>query len=175
MRESLVLVGFMGAGKSTVGRMAAQRLNAAFIDSDAVIEARAGKRISQIFAEDGEAAFRALERATIADLVREPDAVIATGGGAFVDPNTRELLNRTSVTAYLRAPFDVLWNRIAHGTERPLLSGDDPRGRLAALFESRIASYEQARIVVDATLPAPQVVEELLHKYHECTREQASK
>lgn len=173
--KSLVLVGFMGAGKSTVGRIVAERRNMAFIDSDAVIEARAGKRISEIFAQDGEPAFRALERAVVIELAKEPDAVIATGGGAFVDPAVREALGRMTVTAYLCAPFDVLWDRIARGTDRPLAAGEDARRRLSALYTSRLASYEQARIVVDATLSPAEAAEELLRKYDECLREQQVK
>ena len=169
--KSLVLVGFMGAGKSTVGRIAARRRGLLFIDADAVIEARAGMRISEIFARQGEPAFRALERAVISDLARESDAVIATGGGAFVDPGLRELLNRETVTAYLKAPFEVLWNRIAHGTERPLVA-QGGRERLEALFAARTASYEQARIAVDASLSPEEVAEELLRKYDECLNEQ---
>ena len=163
-----MLVGFMGAGKTTVGRLAARALNAAFIDSDAVIEARAKKTISEIFAQDGEAAFRALEQQTLRELSLEPEAVIATGGGAFADPELRELLNRRTVTAYLRAPFEVLWERIAGDPDRPLLRGEGAKERVRALLESRIPGYEQAKIAVDATGPVASVVEELLCKYHEC-------
>ena len=115
-----VLVGFMGAGKTTVGRIIAERLGQPFVDSDVLIEQRLGREIRDIFATEGEAYFRELEHATVADLVRGPEAVIALGGGAVQDRRTRAVLRNARVI-YLRVSYDEAMSRIQGDRFRPLL------------------------------------------------------
>lgn len=163
---NLALVGFMGSGKSTVGRAAAQRLELAFVDSDAAVEARAGMPIPDIFARRGEEEFRRLERETLLALCDEQGLLIATGGGAFMQDDVRRKLLETSLVVYLEAPFDVLWERIHGDPHRPLLAGEGAYQRARALFERRRPVYEQAHRRVDAAKSPGQVVEELVEVYH---------
>ena len=121
----IVLVGFMGAGKSHVGRILAARLNLPFQDVDHVIEERTGRRIAEIFATDGERAFRDLEHATIADLLKGPRAVMAFGGGAALDPRTQALLRTTAVTVHLRVSLMQSMTRVGSDPARPVLARPD--------------------------------------------------
>jgi 3-dehydroquinate synthase/shikimate kinase/3-dehydroquinate synthase len=132
----IVLVGFMGAGKTTVGHMLAGKLGLPFIDSDLIIEDRAGRTIREIFAADGEPAFRELEHAIIAELLRGPDAVVAVGGGGVEHPATQDAL-RGSQVVYLHVGYDEAMLRVSHDTGRPMLSAPD----LHAIFERRLATY----------------------------------
>ena len=132
----IVLVGFMGAGKSTVGSLLAARLGLAFTDSDQVIEQRAGRPVRQIFAEDGEPAFRALEHQVIAELLDGPALVLALGGGAAEYPRTRDKLAGAQVV-YLQVSYDQALQRVGGDRGRPLLARPD----LAALYERRLAVY----------------------------------
>ena len=164
------LVGMMGAGKSAVGAALATRLGRRFIDADAEVERAAGKRISEIFAEAGEAAFRALEREWIEKRAGER-AVVALGGGAVAQPGAAELLASTGTVVYLRARPESLLARLGGAADRPLLSGLAPEARLArlsALLEQRRASYESAALIVDTDgLEPEEVVSELLRRLHE--------
>ena len=149
--KTLVLVGLMGAGKSAVGRRLAARLGVAFIDADAEIEAAAGSSINEIFTRHGEAAFRDGERRVIARLLEsEPAHVMAAGGGAFMDPDTRALIARKALSVWLRADLDVLFRRVSRRGHRPLLKTADPRAALASLIEERYRVYAEADIVVDS-------------------------
>jgi shikimate kinase len=132
----IVLVGFMGAGKTTVGRLLAERLGLPFADSDLVIEQRARRPVRQIFAEDGEPAFRALEHQVIADLLDGPDLVLALGGGAAEHPGTRHRL-ATAQVVYLQVGYDQALARVGGGDERPLLARPD----LAATYQRRLPLY----------------------------------
>ena len=132
-----VLVGFMGAGKTTVGRIIAERLGQPFVDSDVLIEQRLGRSIRDIFNTQGEDYFRELEHATVADLVRGPEAVIALGGGAVTDPRTRAVLRNARVV-YLRVSYDKAISRIRGDGFRPLLSRPD----LDQVYERRLPIYE---------------------------------
>lgn len=161
---SVALVGFMGAGKSVVGRRVAERLGHTFVDSDLLIEARAGKSIAAIFAEDGEERFRALEREAFQLLTRERGLVIATGGGAFADEGTRRLLLDASLVVYLRASFETIWERVGSADDRPLIRAGRERAR--ELFERRLPIYQEAHVSVDADRPVDEVVEEVLQAYH---------
>ncbi|MES2002211.1 MAG: shikimate kinase [Pseudomonadota bacterium] len=144
----IVLVGLMGVGKSTVGRRLAKRLDLSFVDSDSAIEDASGFSAAEVFERFGEADFRDGERRLVARLVSGEVRVIATGGGAFVDPRTRELLNRHSITVWLDAPIDVLAERTARRNTRPLLRNDNPKGTLERLSEERRPSYAEAHIHV---------------------------
>jgi shikimate kinase len=159
----VVLVGMMGVGKTTVGRRLAAALDRPFADSDAVIEARTGRTVREIFDTDGERAFRVLEAGVLADAVgAEEPAVIAAAGGVVLDAANRELLGRAGTVVWLRAPVEVLVDRVATGDHRPLLA-EDPAGTLDRMEEHRSALYaEVADVVVDASLPVAEVVAEVL-------------
>ena len=148
--RSIVLVGLMGAGKSSVGRRVASRLGLPFFDADAEIEQAAGCSISDLFERYGEAAFRAGERRVMHRLLTGPRAVIATGGGAFIDPDTRALIAQRGLSVWLRADLDVLARRIAGRDHRPLLRAGDPRTILSGLMETRHPIYAEADLVVDS-------------------------
>jgi shikimate kinase len=140
----------MGAGKTAVGRRLALALGWPFADADQAIEAAAGTTISNIFAEIGEAAFRARERQVIARLLGGERQVLALGGGAFVDPETRALVHEHAISIWLRADLDVLARRTVRRNDRPLLAGGDARAKLEALLEQRSPIYAQADLVVDS-------------------------
>jgi shikimate kinase len=142
----IVLVGLMGAGKSTVGKRLAKRLGLPFVDSDSAIEDASGYSAAEAFERFGEKDFRDGERRLVARLVDGKVQVIATGGGAFVDPRTRELLNQRAITIWLDAPVDVLRERTARRNTRPLLRTSDPAATLARLAAERRASYAEAHI-----------------------------
>lgn len=144
----IVLVGLMGAGKSTVGRRLAKRLGLDFVDSDVEIEDAAGATTAEIFARYGEADFRDGERRLVARLIDGSVKVIATGGGAFNDPRTRELLNERAITIWLDAPLDVLAERTGRRDNRPLLKGGNREEKLARLMDERLAYYSEAQIRV---------------------------
>jgi len=147
--RSIALVGLMGSGKTTVGRRLATALGLPFRDADTEIEEAAGRSVSDIFAELGEPEFRSGERRVIARLVGEGPLVLATGGGAYVDPETRALLRETAVTIWLKADIEVLAKRVARRDTRPLLRGKDPVAVLSALADKRYPLYGEADIVVE--------------------------
>lgn len=159
----IVLVGMMGAGKTAVGRRLARALAWPFEDADAAIEAAAGTSIANIFAEIGEPAFRAKERQIIARLLDGERMVLALGGGAFVDPQTRALVREKALSIWLRADLDVLVRRTARPGKRPLLAKGEPREILASLLEQRTPIYAQADLIVDSGRgPVGAVVGEVL-------------
>ncbi len=150
LRErTIALVGLMGVGKSTIGRKLATALQLPFRDADQEIERAAGRSVSEIFAGLGEAEFRAGERRVIARLLDEPPHVLATGGGAFMNPETRALIKAKAVSVWLRADLDVLVRRVSRKDTRPLLAGRDPREVLAALMKERDPVYAEADIVIE--------------------------
>ena len=150
MRDrTIALVGLMGVGKSTIGRKLAQALDLPFRDADQEIERAAGYSISEIFADRGEAEFRAGERRVIARLLDEGPHVLATGGGAFMNPETRALIKAKSISVWLRADLDVLVRRVGRKDTRPLLAGRDPREVLSALMQERYPIYAEADIVIE--------------------------
>ncbi|HWT13793.1 MAG TPA: shikimate kinase [Allosphingosinicella sp.] len=152
--RSIVLVGLMGAGKSTVGKSLARRLRRPFFDTDAEVERGAGLTVAEIFERFGEGHFRDSERRVVARLVGGPPKVIATGGGAFVDPQTRELILDQCLAVWLEADIETLADRVGRSRHRPLLRGGDPHVVLAALAAERNPIYAQAHLVVRST-PAP--------------------
>ena len=144
----VVLVGLMGVGKSTVGRRLARRLGLPFVDSDAEIEDASGFPAAEVFERYGERDFRDGERRLVARLVEGDVRVIATGGGAFVDPNTRKLLNQRAITVWLDAPIDILAERTSRRDTRAQLRNGNPKAVLSRLAEERRESYAQAHIHV---------------------------
>jgi shikimate kinase/3-dehydroquinate synthase len=150
----VVLVGFMGAGKTTVGHIIAERLGQPFVDSDVLIEQRLGRSIREIFAAEGEARFREVEHATVAGLVRGPDAVIALGGGAVEDARTRALLRDTRVI-YLRVDYDEAMSRVQRDACRPMLRRPD----LDQVYKRRLPVYEDLSVLtVDTAGRRPDAV-----------------
>jgi shikimate kinase len=144
----LVLVGLMGVGKSTVGRRLARRLGVPFVDSDAEIEDASGYPAAEVFERYGERDFRDGERRLVARLIEGDVRVIATGGGAYVDPVTRQLLNERAITVWLDAPVDILAERTSRRDTRVQLRNGDPKATLARLADERRHSYEEAHIHV---------------------------
>jgi shikimate kinase len=149
-RRSVVLVGMMGAGKSSIGRRVALRLNIPFVDADTEIEKAAGMTISDIFAVRGEAEFRAGETRVIGRLLEGGPQVLATGGGAFINPDTRAAIAAKGISIWLKAEFDVLMKRIKRRQDRPLLRTADPAATLRRLMEERDPIYALADLAVQS-------------------------
>jgi shikimate kinase len=150
LTRTLVLVGLMGAGKTSVGRRLATLLQVRFVDSDTAIEEAAGMSVAEIFASLGEPAFRDGERRVIARLLAEPPGVLATGGGAFIEPRTRAEIKAQATSVWLRADLGLLWDRVRDRPGRPLLQTPDPRGVLANLDRLRAPIYSEADVIVDS-------------------------
>jgi shikimate kinase len=148
--RSIVLVGLMGSGKSSVGRRLAARLGMPFRDADDEIEAAAGCSVSEFFARHGEPAFREGERKVIARLLEGPPIVLATGGGAFMDAATRAVIRQNAWSVWLRANLDTLVERTGRRRGRPLLEQGDPRAVLSALMDARYPVYAEAEVVVES-------------------------
>lgn len=148
--KSLVLIGLMGAGKSAVGRRLATSLNLPFTDADSEIEAAAGQSIGEIFAEHGEAYFRTGERKVIARLLENGPQVLATGGGAYMDPETRTAIKQHGISIWLKANLRVLMKRVGRRDNRPLLQVDNPETVMKRLMAERNPVYAQADITVES-------------------------
>jgi shikimate kinase len=163
--RSIVLIGLMGAGKTTVGRRLAQRLGLKFVDADHEIEKAAGKSIPEIFAEDGEDFFRAGEEKVIARLLKDGPQVLATGGGAWMCEATRKRVREHGISVWLKADLDVLMERVSRRPGRPLLERDDPREVMEKLIEERYPVYTQADITVESrNAPHQAVVAAIIRK-----------
>src|SRR5215468_1137522 len=148
--RAIVLVGMMGAGKSSIGRRLAQRLDIPFVDADNEIEIAAGMSIEDIFATRGEPEFRAGEARVIARLLDGGTQVIATGGGAFMNADTRAAIKAEGISVWLKADFDVLMRRIKRRNDRPLLQTDDPDAKLRELIDRRYPTYALADLTVQS-------------------------
>lgn len=160
--ENIFLVGLMGAGKTSVGRLLARRLGKAFFDCDREIERATGVKIPVIFDIEGEAGFRAREERMLADLVRGDNIVLATGGGAVLSPQNRQVLSRNGFVVYLRAAVPDLWNRTRHDRNRPLLRNAEPLATLERLYAERDPLYREiADIIIDT---GEQTLGSLAHK-----------
>jgi shikimate kinase len=149
-RRNIVFVGLMGAGKSAIGRMVAQQLRGPFIDTDVEIERVSRMTISELFATYGEEEFRALETRVIKRLLRGGPKVISTGGGAFINDNTRRHISRGGISLWLKADLEVLWERVNKRDHRPLLKTENPRATLAALMEKRYPIYSEADLTIES-------------------------
>jgi shikimate kinase len=156
--ENIILCGFMGTGKSTVGRLIADRLGWRFVDTDQLIEARVGRTVSQIFAQNGEAFFRQWESRICQELIEARHTVIATGGGIVLAPPNREALNRAGLVVCLDAPATEIVARLHGATDRPLLAGADPVARVTELLAARAGAYSAIRCHVDTAGKTPQEV-----------------
>lgn len=162
-RRNLVFVGLMGAGKSAIGKLVAQQMRVPFVDTDAEIERVSRMTISELFAQYGEAEFRALETRVIKRLMRGSTKVISTGGGAFINENTRRNVKRFAVSVWLSADLEVLWERVNKRDHRPLLKTENPKATLEALMEKRYPIYAEADITINSRDVRKEViVEEVL-------------
>lgn len=146
--RNLVFVGLMGAGKSAIGRLVAHELGLSFVDSDHEIERVSRMTITELFAAYGEAEFRALETRVIERLLQTGPRVVSTGGGAFINENTRRRIRESGVSLWLKADLDVLWNRVSRREGRPLLKTPNPRQTLQALMNERYPIYAEADLTV---------------------------
>ncbi len=154
--KSIVLVGLMGAGKSAIGRGLATKLDMPFLDADIEIEAAAGCTIEEIFETQGESYFRDGERRVIARILSGPPVVLATGGGAYMDETTRDLIAKTGISVWLRADLDTLVRRTSKRSNRPLLKKNNPAKILKDLMKVRHPIYELSDIVVDSNDGPPE-------------------
>ena len=154
LTKTVALVGMMGAGKTSIGKRLATRLDVGFCDADHEIELAAGMTVAEIFAKYGEPEFRRLERSVIARLLAAPPHILATGGGAYMDDCTREAMRANAFTIWLKAPIDILLGRVKKRQEqdktRPLLNNDDMRGTLERLLEVRGPVYAQADMTLES-------------------------
>jgi shikimate kinase len=163
LKRTVALVGMMGAGKSSVGRRLATKLGVPFRDADSEIEAAAGCTISEIFDRFGEADFRDGERRVIARLLAEPPHILATGGGAFIDPRTRAEIKTLAISIWLRASVELLVARVQRRDTRPLLREGDPREILTKLLAQREPIYAEADLLLDSEEgPHSAVVERII-------------
>lgn len=154
--EPIVLVGMMGAGKSTVGREYARRHGLEFIDSDHELEARTGVSVATVFEIEGEVGFRRRETQLIEELIGKPGIVLGTGGGVVLSPENRAVLRGRGIVVYLNVPPRVLWERTRHDRSRPLLQVPNPRERIESLYRQRDPLYrEVADIVVEGSRGSP--------------------
>jgi len=165
--RSVVLVGMMGAGKSSIGRRLAGRMEIPFVDADIEIEKAAGMSIAEIFAAHGEAYFRAGEGRVIVRLLDGGPQVLATGGGAFMNPETRATIRAKGISVWLRATLEVLNRRIKRRGDRPLLKDSDPVETLKRLIDQRYPVYAEADLTVESReVPHETIVDEILAGLH---------
>jgi shikimate kinase len=166
--RSVVMVGLMGCGKSAVGRRLAARLGLPFVDADEEIEKAAGQSIEDIFTEHGEPYFREGERKVLARLLRSGPQVLATGGGAFINPDTRAAIAQDGISVWLRAELALLLRRVAKRNNRPLLKNGDPQVVMQNLMDVRYPVYAQADITVESRdVPHDIIVAEILDRLAE--------
>jgi shikimate kinase len=156
LRRTVALVGLMGAGKTSIGRRLAHELGLPFIDADHEIEQAAGQTIEEIFERHGEEFFRDGERRVIARLLEGPAHVLATGGGAFMDPSTRALLIERAITIWIKADIDILLSRVSRRNHRPLLKQGDKRTILTGLMAARHPIYAEANFTFDSSDGPPE-------------------
>ncbi|MSO96831.1 MAG: shikimate kinase [Rhodospirillaceae bacterium] len=157
LAKTIVLVGLMGAGKSCIGRRLAARLDVPFVDADAEIEKAAGLTVAEIFEKYGEGYFRDGERRVMSRLLQGAPCILAAGGGAFMDAETRKLIKEQAVSLWLRAELDTLISRTKGRSHRPLLNTGDPRETLQQLMQTRYPVYAEADVAVDTGADNPNV------------------
>jgi len=158
-QRNIILVGLMGAGKTTIGRLLARHFERTFVDSDHEIEARTGVRIPVIFELEGEAGFRARESQVLAEIAQREGIVLATGGGAVLNPDNRALLRENGLVIYLRAQPNDLWHRTQYDRNRPLLRTGDPEQRLKDLYVLRDPLYQEtAHMIVETGRQSPHML-----------------
>ena len=163
LNRTVALVGMMGAGKTSVGKRLAARLDVPFKDADHEIEAAAGLTVAEIFEKFGEPEFRDGERRVIARLLGDPPHILATGGGAYMDPATRAAMKERAFTIWLKAPVEMLLARVSKRQTRPLLNNADPKGTLERLLAQREPTYAEADYILESVEgPHDKAVEQVL-------------
>jgi shikimate kinase len=164
--ENIALIGFMGTGKSSVGRLIASQLHFSFVDTDELIEARAGRTITEIFAQAGEAVFREIEKQVVGELTRARRTVISSGGGLAAQPDNLASLKEHALVVCLWASPELIWERVRHQSHRPLLNDPDPMGRIRSLLAAREPFYRQADVLVNTEMRSvKEVAHHVLHHY----------
>lgn len=170
--HNLALAGFMGTGKTSVGRLVAAQLRFDYVDTDALIEASAGRSITEIFARDGEVAFRELERQVVAALSLRRKTVIATGGGLVANPDNLASLKQHALVVCLWASPETIWKRVRHQTHRPLLRSPDPQVKIRALLAEREPFYRQADVLISSDMrSAKEVAQQVIHQFQFACRQ----
>ncbi len=165
--QNIALIGFMGTGKSSVGQMLAHQLHFTFLDTDHMIEARQNRPIPQIFAEQGELAFRAMECELTRELVNVRNHVISTGGGLPVNPENLESLKSHALVVCLWASPERIWERVRHQSHRPLLHDPDPLAKIRNLLAAREPAYRQADVLINTELRSvKEVVQQVIYHFH---------
>jgi len=165
--ENIALIGFMGTGKSSVGRMVASHLHFEFVDTDELIEERAGRTIPEIFAQAGEAAFRQIEKQVVTELARAKRTVISSGGGLAAQADNLASLKEHALVVCLWASPEAIWERVRHQSHRPLLNDPDPLARIRALLVAREPYYRQADVLVNTEMRSvKEVAHHVLHQFH---------
>ena len=169
---NLALIGFMGTGKTTVGRLVAEALHFDFLDTDELIQSRTGKTIADILVQDGEPAFRELERQIVLELSTKTKTVISTGGGLPTNPDNLARLKSYALVVCLWSSPDKIWNRVKNQTHRPLLHDPDPQKKIQELLAAREPFYKQADVLVNTDVRnVREVVQQLVVQYKLATRE----
>lgn len=164
-KRNIILIGFMGTGKTVTGRILAERTGMELVDMDSIIEERAGRPISDIFATDGEAAFRAMERALVQELSKQTGLIISTGGGIVLNPDNIADFEKTGLVVCLKASPETIFQRLEKDTSRPLLSGDK-KGQIAALLGKRKLLYDAITHRIDTDgLTGAQTADPILELY----------
>ena len=165
--QNIALIGFMGTGKSSVGQLVASQLHFTYLDTDHVIEARAGKTISEIFAQQGESFFRDLEKKIVGELVTRKKTVISTGGGLPANPENLASLKTHSLVVCLWASPEKIWDRVRTQTHRPLLNEPDPLAKIRSLLEQRAPYYRQADVLLNTEMRSlKDVAQQVIHQFH---------
>jgi shikimate kinase len=163
---NLALIGFMGAGKTTVGRFAADQLNFDYLDTDEMIQSRTGRSITDIFTHDGEPAFRQLEQRIVEELTARERTIIATGGGLPANPANLASLKTHALVICLWASPEKIWERVRSQTHRPLLQGPDPQKKIRELLTAREPAYKQADVLVNTDIrPVREVAIQVVHQF----------
>lgn len=170
--KNIVLTGFMGTGKSTIGKVVAVELNRDFVDMDDLIETREGRIINQIFAQDGEPYFRHLEAALCDELAARQNLVIATGGGALVVERNLRVIESSGLVVCLNCRPDVLWQRIGQSEDRPMLAERDEGrfARLSALLKKRAPAYARIKYQLDVTHLTPEAAAQKIYQWVSATQ-----
>jgi len=164
--DNIALIGFMGAGKSSVGHLVAEHLHFDYLDTDEIIQARAGRSIAEIFATDGEPTFRKMEAELVKELATRARTVISTGGGLPVDPENLAGLRTYALVVCLWASPETIWERVKHQTHRPLLHDPDPQRKIRELLAKREPFYRQADVLINTELRSVrEVAQQVAHQF----------
>ena len=165
MKPNIFLIGFMGTGKTTLGQMLADRTSMKFIDLDFQIEEQTGKKISEIFIDEGEAWFRKKETEVLSGYIVQSNQVFSTGGGIVLNPYNVELMKENGIVIALKANMETLWERLKDSTNRPLLKNENPKEALQRLYQQRIELYDDSHISIQVDEHSPaELVQEILAK-----------